>query len=207
MQQKVILARWLLLKPRLLILDEPTRGVDIETRSNIYRALRIIAGNGAAIVVVSSDFEELLGISDRIVVLSDGRSVADVPSSFLDIERLTMLSTPRSSAGQIGNLLTTLATRYRGQAIWAHRDSERVFCFEIAAHPDVTPTIRRGTFIPYSLGFSAERDWTVVSVWGRQGQSLGMIGVTATGQRARPDPDELSTLIQQELHPARANAA
>ena len=72
MQQKVIIARWLLLDPKVLILDEPTKGVDIGTRSSIYAMLRDIAATGVAVVVVSSDFEELLALAERVVVISDG---------------------------------------------------------------------------------------------------------------------------------------
>ena len=62
MQQKIIIARWLLLEPKVLILDEPTKGVDIGTRASIYAILRDIAATGAAILIVSSEFEELLGL-------------------------------------------------------------------------------------------------------------------------------------------------
>ena len=79
MQQKIILARWLLLDPRLLLLDEPTRGVDIGTRSSIYALLRDIAAAGVAVVVASSDFEEVIGLADRIVVMSDGTSTTELP--------------------------------------------------------------------------------------------------------------------------------
>ena len=94
MQQKVILARSLLLSPRLLLLDEPTRGVDIGTRSSIYALLRHVASEGVACVVVSSDFEEVIGVSDRITVLSDGISVTDLPSDLIDIEKLGMFAAP-----------------------------------------------------------------------------------------------------------------
>ena len=79
MQQKIIIARWLMLEPKVLILDEPTKGVDIATRASIYAILRDIAATGAAILIVSSEFEELLGLADRVIVVSDGASIADVP--------------------------------------------------------------------------------------------------------------------------------
>ena len=91
MQQKIIIARWLLLEPKVLILDEPTKGVDIGTRASIYAILRDIAATGAAILIVSSEFEELLGLADRVIVVSDGASIADVPSAYLDEEKLTLL--------------------------------------------------------------------------------------------------------------------
>ncbi|HUO01527.1 MAG TPA: sugar ABC transporter ATP-binding protein [Rhizomicrobium sp.] len=71
-QQKVVLAKWLALKPKVLIVDEPTRGIDVGSRAEIYRLLRDLADQGVAIVVISSDLEEVLGVSDRIAVMRDG---------------------------------------------------------------------------------------------------------------------------------------
>jgi ABC-type sugar transport system ATPase subunit len=79
-QQKVVLARVLMAGPRIILLDEPTKGVDISTKQEIYRLIRALAGDGAAVIVVSSEFAELIGVSDRIVVLCDGRIVAEVPA-------------------------------------------------------------------------------------------------------------------------------
>jgi ABC-type sugar transport system ATPase subunit len=72
-QQKVVLAKWLELKPRLLILDEPTRGVDVATKAEIYRLINDLAAQGTAILMISSDLPEVLGMSDRVVVMHDGR--------------------------------------------------------------------------------------------------------------------------------------
>jgi ribose transport system ATP-binding protein len=77
-QQKVLLGRWLLRGPRVLLLDEPTRGVDLEAREAIHRLLVELADAGTAIVLVSSEFEELLSLCDRIAVLSAGRLVETV---------------------------------------------------------------------------------------------------------------------------------
>jgi ribose transport system ATP-binding protein len=74
-QQKVVLARWLLRDCRVLLLDEPTRGVDVGARSEIYALIRDLASNGVAIVLVSSEVEEVLGLSDRVIVLREGRAV------------------------------------------------------------------------------------------------------------------------------------
>ncbi len=71
-QQKVVLAKWLALKPKVLIVDEPTRGIDVGAKAEIYRLLRELADRGVAVIVVSSDMEEVLGISDRIVVMREG---------------------------------------------------------------------------------------------------------------------------------------
>jgi ribose transport system ATP-binding protein len=71
-QQKVVLARWLLRECRVLLLDEPTRGVDVGARSEIYGLVRRLADDGVAVVVVSSEIEEVLGLSDRVLVVGDG---------------------------------------------------------------------------------------------------------------------------------------
>ena len=76
-QQKVAIAKWLVGVPRLLMIDEPTRGVDIGAKASIYRVLRALADQGVAILLVSSELEELLGLSDRVYVLSRGRIVAE----------------------------------------------------------------------------------------------------------------------------------
>ena len=84
-QQKVILSKWLAINPKVLLLDEPTIGVDIGAKSDIVKLVRQLAANGAAILVVSSEFEEILAMSDRIIVLkngtiSDNISRADIAS-------------------------------------------------------------------------------------------------------------------------------
>ncbi|KAA1425306.1 sugar ABC transporter ATP-binding protein [Mumia zhuanghuii] len=83
-QQKVVLARWLLRSCRVLLLDEPTRGVDVGARSEIYTLIRTLADEGLAVVVVSSDIDEVLGLSDRVLVVADGRVVHSGPSAEID---------------------------------------------------------------------------------------------------------------------------
>ncbi len=75
-QQKVLLAGWIGIEPRVLIADEPTRGVDVGARTEIYGHLRDLAANGAAVLLISSDLQEILGMSDRIVVMRTGRIAA-----------------------------------------------------------------------------------------------------------------------------------
>jgi ribose transport system ATP-binding protein len=77
-QQKVLLSRLLESKPKVLILDEPTRGVDVGAKSEIYRIIDDLARNGAAVVVISSELPEVIGVSDRVVVMRDGHLVGEV---------------------------------------------------------------------------------------------------------------------------------
>jgi ribose transport system ATP-binding protein len=72
-QQKVVLAKWLGLRPRLLVCDEPTRGIDVGAKTDLYRMLRDLADAGVAILMISSDMEEVIGVSDRIAVMHEGR--------------------------------------------------------------------------------------------------------------------------------------
>ncbi|MCP2286485.1 ribose transport system ATP-binding protein [Promicromonospora umidemergens] len=83
-QQKALLARWLVHGCRVLLLDEPTRGVDVGARSEIYSLIRRLADDGAAVIVVSSEIPEVLGLADRVLVISDGRAVHDSPADDID---------------------------------------------------------------------------------------------------------------------------
>ncbi|MET0931134.1 MAG: ATP-binding cassette domain-containing protein, partial [Aeromicrobium sp.] len=83
-QQKVVLARWLLRSCKVLLLDEPTRGVDVGARAEIYGLIRELAESGVALVVVSSDIDEVLGLSDRVLVIADGSVVHDGTSDAID---------------------------------------------------------------------------------------------------------------------------
>ena len=74
-QQKVVLAKWLARNPRVVLLDEPTRGIDVGARSSIYELIHSLAEKGVAVIVVSSDLEEILGVSNRILVMAAGRQI------------------------------------------------------------------------------------------------------------------------------------
>jgi rhamnose transport system ATP-binding protein len=78
-QQKVSLARWLAMKPRVLILDEPTQGVDVGAKSEIHKIIRLLAKQGLAVLMISSDLPEILGMSDRIAVMRGGTIVSMLP--------------------------------------------------------------------------------------------------------------------------------
>ena len=72
-QQKVVIAKWLMTKPRIILLNDPTRGIDVGTKQELYRLLRRLAADGAAILFYSTDYEELIGCCDRVVVMVGGR--------------------------------------------------------------------------------------------------------------------------------------
>jgi len=92
-QQKVVLSKWLNTTPEVLILDEPTRGVDVGAKYEIYGIINKLASEGKAIVVISSELPELLGLSDRIYTIAEGRITGDVPSEEATQERLMQLMT------------------------------------------------------------------------------------------------------------------
>jgi ribose transport system ATP-binding protein len=71
-QQKVVLAKWLAMAPKVMILDEPTRGIDVGAKAEIYRLVRALANAGVAVLMISSDMEEVIGVSDRIAVMHEG---------------------------------------------------------------------------------------------------------------------------------------
>ncbi|MEZ3161598.1 sugar ABC transporter ATP-binding protein [Microbacterium sp. BWT-B31] len=83
-QQKILLARWLVHGTRVLLLDEPTRGVDVGARAEIYALIRSLAAAGKAIVIVSSEIEEVLGLADTVLVIADGRVLTTLPASQID---------------------------------------------------------------------------------------------------------------------------
>ena len=91
-QQKAILARWLRRDPSLLLLDEPTQGVDVMSRNDIYRVVRDTAARGCAVVVASSDLLELCALCDRVLVLADGVVATEVSGAELTVDRLTELT-------------------------------------------------------------------------------------------------------------------
>ncbi len=76
-QQKVVIARWLTLEPKVLILDEPTRGIDVGAKAEIYRLMHQLAGRGVGILMISSELPEILGVSDRVLVMREGRLVGE----------------------------------------------------------------------------------------------------------------------------------
>ncbi|MGH9844176.1 MAG: sugar ABC transporter ATP-binding protein [Blastocatellia bacterium] len=92
-QQKVVLAKWLLAAPRVLLLDEPTKGIDIKGKAEIYRLIEELAGGGIGVILVSSELPELLALSDRIIVLGEGRLTGTLDRSEATEERIIELAT------------------------------------------------------------------------------------------------------------------
>ncbi|MGR0219846.1 sugar ABC transporter ATP-binding protein [Agromyces sp. ZXT2-6] len=87
-QQKILLARWLVNRTSVLLLDEPTRGVDVGARAEIYALIRRLAANGDAVVIVSSEIEEVLGLADTVLVVADGRVLSTVQADQIDEHRV-----------------------------------------------------------------------------------------------------------------------
>ncbi len=92
-QQKIVLAKWLNQSPRLLILDEPTRGIDVGAKSEIYALMDELANNGSAILMISSDLEEILGMSDRVLVMHEGNLAGSIERDALSEEAIMNLAT------------------------------------------------------------------------------------------------------------------
>ena len=92
-QQKVILGRWLLTEPEILLLDEPTRGIDVGAKYEIYQLILKLAENGKAVIMVSSEMPELLGICDRIIVMSQGKKAGEVLPNNTSQEEIMALAT------------------------------------------------------------------------------------------------------------------
>jgi ribose transport system ATP-binding protein len=95
-QQKVVIAKWLVTNPRVLLLDEPTRGIDINAKNEIYRLISELAKAGLAILMVSSELPEIMAVADRIIVLSEGRQTAEFTSSTATEELIMKAAIPKS---------------------------------------------------------------------------------------------------------------
>ena len=96
-QQKVALGKWLALEPRVLLLDEPTRGIDVGAKAEIYALMDRMAAAGMCILFVSSEMEEILGMADRVLVMHEGRIAGELFSGRMDEERVMQLATGRTA--------------------------------------------------------------------------------------------------------------
>ncbi len=92
-QQKVVIAKWLMSEPRVLILDEPTRGIDVGAKYEIYKLTNKLAEEGVAIIMISSELPEILGMSDRILVMHEGKCAGIVDRAEATQEKIMALAT------------------------------------------------------------------------------------------------------------------
>jgi ribose transport system ATP-binding protein len=92
-QQKVVLAKWLSMKPKAIIFDEPTRGIDVGSKAEIYQLMRELADNGVAVLMISSDLEEVIGVSDRVAVMREGAISGFLERAELSEEAVMRLAT------------------------------------------------------------------------------------------------------------------
>ena len=98
-QQKVVLAKWLLTEPGVIVMDEPTRGIDVGAKHAVYELMRDLAAQGVAIVLISSELPEVIGMADRIIVLHDGEISGELPGG-ADEEAVMALATRHESIGE-----------------------------------------------------------------------------------------------------------
>jgi ribose transport system ATP-binding protein len=92
-QQKVVLGKWLCLEPKLLLLDEPTRGIDVGAKEEIYKLIDQLARQGVAILFASSEMEEVLGLADRVLVMHEGRLAGELSRAEMSEEAVMRLAT------------------------------------------------------------------------------------------------------------------
>jgi rhamnose transport system ATP-binding protein len=97
-QQKVVLAKWLATEPRLLILDEPTRGIDVGTKAEVHRLMSELAGRGLAVLMISSELPEVLGMADRVLVMREGRLTGELSRAEADEENVIRAATGVAAA-------------------------------------------------------------------------------------------------------------
>ena len=112
-QQKVALAKWLALKPKVLILDEPTRGIDVGAKAEVHALIDELAHEGIGIILISSELPEVLNMSDRILVVAEGEIVGELSRAEATQERCLELASSKASAGR------------RPRSPWAHRHERR----------------------------------------------------------------------------------
>lgn len=95
-QQKVVLSKWLARDPALLIIDEPTRGIDVGTKAEVHRILDGLVAGGLAVLMISSELPEVLGMADRILVMREGRITAELSRAEADEDQVM-----RAATGQL----------------------------------------------------------------------------------------------------------
>jgi ABC-type sugar transport system ATPase subunit len=98
-QQKIVVAKWLITKPTIFVMDEPTRGVDVAARLEIYELINLVVAGGGAVIMISTDAAEVLGMSDRVIAMRDGHAVGEWPRGDVGEEALMLHAAGRSEAG------------------------------------------------------------------------------------------------------------
>ena len=91
-QQKVVIGKWLNSQVKILMMDEPTRGIDIHAKEQVYKLVRDLAESGISVIFVSSEIEEVLAVSDRVLVINQGRIIAEMPSYEAELEQVLALT-------------------------------------------------------------------------------------------------------------------
>ncbi len=110
-QQKVVLAKWLATRPKLLIVDEPTRGVDVGAKSEVHRTLSRLAKEGMAILMISSELPEIIGMADRVLVMHEGKLTAELPRSASTEESIMFAATGQKGTGARNNTKPAIADK------------------------------------------------------------------------------------------------
>jgi ribose transport system ATP-binding protein/rhamnose transport system ATP-binding protein len=175
--------------------------------------LRDIVADGVAVVVVSSAFEELLGLCHRIVVMREGRTIADLPSAMLDEEKLTLLAAPRTSMARNTELLDTLTREFDGAGFWTLIEEDRLICLNsVVKKASLDPGFGPGearqlaqTLIPEALAkrepiFVAEPDRSrttlLVPMRSARGHDLGWVGLSLSPDAKLPSPEMIKARIE-----------
>ena len=179
--------------------------------------LRQVAETGIGVVVISSDFEELLSLCERVVVMSDGSSIAEVPSAMLNEEKLTLFAAPRMSMEQNSAFLRDIARDLNGAAFWTLVDQDRLFCLYTAVTNDQadpgfraanTPAID-DTRIPMALRAKSEEfvlesenqlATLLLSVRSSRGHDMGWIGITLDNRSSLPPAWQVRSRIESFLN-------
>ena len=107
-QQKVLLSKWMFADPEILILDEPTRGIDVGAKYEIYTIINDLVAEGKSVIIISSEMPEVLGMSDRIYVMNNGRIVGELDAKDASQEKIMAIilaSEKPQSAGQVSNYI------------------------------------------------------------------------------------------------------
>jgi ABC-type sugar transport system ATPase subunit len=213
MQQKVLMMRCMLLQPQLLLLDEPTKGVDIAARAEIYRLLKEISAEGVSILLVSSDFEELLALSDTVVPISDGRSLGEIPAVMLDEETLTLMAAPRSStAGQVG-ILKELAQHFNAVTFWSVANESSTLCLLTSEDLQVNLPFAAGSVLlddqnPFAAAMKrvhrkpttiGDRSFLAIALCNQRGHAVGQIGIRANTTGIGLDAATIQSTLQLKL--------